>query len=53
MNSAEPPLMLKTAANPNGLLIEVFDGIRPDSIADRSQFKANLFKKRSLPENLE
>ncbi len=53
MNSAVPPLMLKTAANPNGLPIEVFDGIRPDSITDRSQFKANLFKMKNLPENLE
>lgn len=31
-----PPLMLKTAANPGGLSIEVFDGIRLGSITDRS-----------------
>jgi pimeloyl-ACP methyl ester carboxylesterase len=32
--SAVPPLMLKTAANPGGLPVEVFDGIRANSIAD-------------------
>lgn len=35
--SAVPPLMLKTAANPDGLPIEVFDQLRAASIADRSQ----------------
>jgi non-heme chloroperoxidase len=35
--SAVPPLMLKTAANPGGLPIDVFDGIRAGMIADRSQ----------------
>ena len=40
--SAVPPLMLKTAANPGGLPIEVFDGIRQGSIADRSQFYKDL-----------
>ena len=35
---AVPPLMLKTAANPGGLPIEVFDGIRAGVTADRSQF---------------
>ena len=35
--AAVPPLMLKTAANPDGLPMEVFDGIRQASIADRSQ----------------
>jgi non-heme chloroperoxidase len=40
--SAVPPLMLKTAANPGGLPIEVFDGIRASSIADRSQLYRNL-----------
>ena len=40
--SAVPPLMLKTAANPGGLPIEVFDGIRLGSIADRSQFYKDL-----------
>ena len=35
--AAVPPLMLKTAANPGGLPMEVFDGIRRGSIADRSQ----------------
>ncbi|MGV8984620.1 alpha/beta fold hydrolase [Clostridium sp.] len=33
--SAVPPLMLKTANNPLGLPIEVFDGIRASSLADR------------------
>src|SRR5512136_2668649 len=40
--SAVPPLMLKTAANPGGLAIEVFDKIRLGSIADRSQFYKDL-----------
>jgi len=40
--SAVPPLMLKTAANPGGLPIEVFDGIRAGSIADRSKFYREL-----------
>jgi len=34
--NAVPPLMLKTAANPEGLPIEVFDGIRANVLADRS-----------------
>lgn len=39
---AVPPLMLKTAANPGGLPIEVFDGIRAGTAADRSQFFKDL-----------
>ena len=35
---AVTPLMLKTAANPGGLPIEVFDGMRAGVVADRSQF---------------
>lgn len=35
--SAVPPLMLKTESNPKGAPIDVFDGIRAGSIADRSQ----------------
>ena len=42
---AVPPLMLKTAANPGGLPIDVFDGIRAGVLADRSQF----FKDLALP----
>src|SRR3989454_550724 len=42
---AVPPLMLKTAANPGGLPIDVFDGIRAGVLADRSQFWKDL----SLP----
>jgi non-heme chloroperoxidase len=42
---AVPPLMLKTAANPGGLPIEVFDGIRANVIADRSKF----WKELSMP----
>src|ERR1700689_1671357 len=42
---AVPPLMLKTAANPGGLPIEVFDQIRAAVLADRSQF----FKELSAP----
>ncbi|MGO4736177.1 alpha/beta fold hydrolase [Bosea sp. 2KB_26] len=35
---AVPPLMLKTAANPGGLPIEVFDGFRQALAANRAQF---------------
>jgi non-heme chloroperoxidase len=40
--SAVPPLMLKTGPTPGGLPIEVFDGIRAASLADRSQFYKDL-----------
>ena len=43
--SAVPPLMLKTAANPGGLPIEVFDQLRASVQADRAQF----FKDLSAP----
>jgi non-heme chloroperoxidase len=43
--SAVPPLMLKTAANPGGLPIEVFDQIRAGVQADRGQY----FKDFSAP----
>jgi non-heme chloroperoxidase len=36
--NAIPPLMLKTEANPGGLPIEVFDGLRASLLADRAQF---------------
>jgi non-heme chloroperoxidase len=39
---AVPPLMLRTAANPGGLPIEVFDQIRAGVLADRSQFFRDL-----------
>ena len=39
---AIPPLMLKTTANPGGLPIEVFDGIRIGVLKDRSQFFYDL-----------
>ncbi|QSX75819.1 alpha/beta hydrolase [Lysobacter arenosi] len=35
--SAVPPLMVKTDANPGGLPVSVFDGIRAGLIANRSQ----------------
>jgi non-heme chloroperoxidase len=35
---AVPPLMLKTATNPGGLPIEVFDGLRKELAANRPQF---------------
>jgi non-heme chloroperoxidase len=35
---AVPPLMLKTDANPEGLPMEVFDGIREGTLGDRSAF---------------
>lgn len=40
--SAVPPLMLQTEANPGGLPIDVFDGIRAASLADRSQLYRDL-----------
>ncbi len=43
--SAVPPLMLKTASNPEGLPIEVFDKLRTDIFRDRSQF----YKELALP----
>src|SRR6266536_713845 len=36
--SAIPPLLLKTAANPGGIPIEVFDQLRAAMAADRPQF---------------
>ena len=39
---AVPPIMLKTAANPGGLPMDVFDGIRAGVRADRSQFFKDL-----------
>src|SRR5262245_64172266 len=39
---AVPPLMLKTAANPGGLPIEVFDGLRQQLAANPSQFYRDL-----------
>jgi non-heme chloroperoxidase len=35
--AAVPPLMLKTSANPEGLPIEIFDGLRASLFNDRSQ----------------
>jgi len=40
--SAVPPQMLRTADNPGGLPVGVFDGIRAASRADRSQFYLDL-----------
>ena len=39
---AVPPLMLKTEANPGGLPIEVFDGLRQQLAASRTQFYVDL-----------
>lgn len=39
---AVPPLMLKTANNPEGTPIEAFDGIRKGTREDRSQFYYDL-----------
>lgn len=36
--SAVPPLMVKTPANPGGLPLEVFDGLRQQLAANRAQF---------------
>jgi non-heme chloroperoxidase len=40
--SAVPPFMLKTDDNPGGVSIEVFDGLRAGSIADRAQLYRDL-----------
>ena len=40
--AAVPPIMVKSAANPEGLPIEVFDGMRSSLNKDRSQFYKDL-----------
>jgi non-heme chloroperoxidase len=40
--AAVPPIMLKTAANPEGLPMEVFDNLRSGITKDRSQFYKDL-----------
>lgn len=40
--SAVPPLMVKTAANPIGLPLEVFDGLRAGSLANRAQLYQDI-----------
>lgn len=40
--AAVPPLMLKTPANPGGLPMEIFDGIRHGSLVDRSQLYRDI-----------
>jgi non-heme chloroperoxidase len=40
--AAVPPIMLKTASNPEGLSIEVFDDMRTALTKDRSQFYKDL-----------
>jgi non-heme chloroperoxidase len=42
---AIPPVMLKSEANPGGLPMEVFDGLRANVLADRSKF----WKELALP----
>jgi non-heme chloroperoxidase len=40
--AAVPPIMVKSASNPEGLPIEVFDGMRSGLTKDRSQFYKDL-----------
>src|SRR5262245_9823431 len=40
--AAVPPIMLKSAANPEGLALEVFDAIRAGVVKDRSQYYKDL-----------
>lgn len=40
--AAVPPLMLRTAANPEGLPLEVFDSLRAGLVKDPSQFYRDL-----------
>jgi non-heme chloroperoxidase len=42
--AAVPPIMIKSAANPEGLPIEVFDNLRSGMAKDRSQFYKDLAK---------
>jgi non-heme chloroperoxidase len=39
---AVPPIMVKTRANPGGLPVEVFDGLRQQLAANRAQFYLDL-----------
>ncbi|GAA2569398.1 alpha/beta hydrolase [Winogradskya consettensis] len=39
---AVPPVMVKKESNPDGLPISVFDGLRANTLADRSQFFQDL-----------
>lgn len=39
---AVPPLMLKTAQNPGGLPVDLFDGFRKDLAANRAQFYRDI-----------
>ena len=36
--AAVPPILVKSASNPEGIPIEVFDGLRKGLFNDRSQF---------------
>jgi non-heme chloroperoxidase len=40
--AAVPPLMVRTEANPDGLPIDVFDGLRAASLADRSKLYRDI-----------
>jgi non-heme chloroperoxidase len=40
--AAVPPIMVQTPANPEGLPLEVFDGMRAALVKDRSQFYRDL-----------
>ena len=40
--SAVPPIMVKTPANPGGLPLDVFDGLRQQLAANRAQFYRDL-----------
>lgn len=40
--SAVPPLMLKTADNPDGVPLEVFDGLRKSSLENRAQLYLDI-----------
>jgi non-heme chloroperoxidase len=40
--SAVPPLMLQTEGNPDGVPMDVFDGLRAGSIANRSQLYKDI-----------
>ena len=45
---AVPPIMVKTSANPGGLPIEVFDGLRQQLAANRAQFYRDFVERPLL-----
>ena len=47
--AAVPPILVKSATNPEGLPIEVFDGLRSALANDRSQFYKEFASRSTAP----